>query len=213
MAEANISTTKKCSKCKNVMVVDLFHRNKSKWDGLASNCKRCVKENNSNYYASNTGKVNAQNKEWRQKNIEKKSEQDKRWRLANKEKCNARNAAARAENPERNRAYQKKSWYKHYEKNLERKRIYRKQTPELQLVYVRSRQTRQKNAMPAWANIDNIKAIYRQCAWVTMVTGIKHHVDHYYPLKNDFVCGLHNEFNLRIIPAFDNLSKGNKLPE
>lgn len=67
--------------------------------------------------------------------------------------------------------------------------------------------------MPAWANIEAIKAIYRQSAWASKMSGVKHHVDHYYPLKNDLVCGLHVENNLRIISAFDNLSKGNKLPE
>lgn len=213
MADTNTSTIKKCTKCKVSMPFEMFHKNKAKWDGLASDCKACVKENNKRYYEENYDKVNSQNKSWAKENSEKKYESDKRWRLANQDKCNERNAAARAANPERNREYQRKSWYKNHEKNLERKRAYRKQKPELQLVYVRNRQTRQKNAMPVWANVENIKAVYRQCAWVTTVTGVKHHVDHYYPLKSDLVCGLHVEQNLRIIPAFDNLSKGNKLPE
>jgi hypothetical protein len=76
----------------------------------------------------------------------------------------------------------------------------------------KARQQRKRQAMPFWANEESIKAIYRQAAWVEKMTGIKQHVDHYYPLKNDLVCGLHVENNLRIIPAFDNLSKGNKFP-
>jgi len=40
-------------------------------------------------------------------------------------------------------------------------------------------------------------------------TGVKWHVDHIIPLKSKKVCGLHNEFNLRLIPAIDNIRKRN----
>lgn len=38
-------------------------------------------------------------------------------------------------------------------------------------------------------------------------------VDHFYPLKGKAVSGLHVAENLRVIPAFDNLSKHNKMPD
>jgi hypothetical protein len=40
-------------------------------------------------------------------------------------------------------------------------------------------------------------------------TGIKWHVDHIVPVRSASVCGLHNAFNLQVIPAADNLRKGN----
>jgi hypothetical protein len=44
-------------------------------------------------------------------------------------------------------------------------------------------------------------------------TGIKHHVDHIVPLKSKLVCGLHCWTNIRVIPWYENISKGNTLQE
>lgn len=212
MTETNIST-KKCAKCKSILPLGSFNKNKSKPDGLGTECRSCVNAHSKKYHSENLEAHKVRTKAYRDADPVRKYEMDKRWRQANQKRINEYNKAARAANPERNRAYQKKNWYKYYEKNLERKRVYRKATPELQLVYVRSRQTRQKKAMPRWADIEAIKVIYAESARLTKETGIKHHVDHYFPLKSDVVCGLHNEFNLRIIPAVENLSKGNSFPE
>ncbi len=40
-------------------------------------------------------------------------------------------------------------------------------------------------------------------------TGVPHEVDHIVPLQSKVVCGLHNEFNLRVITRRENLSKKN----
>jgi hypothetical protein len=64
-------------------------------------------------------------------------------------------------------------------------------------------------ATPPWADFRAIRAIYREADRLTEATGVKHHVDHIVPLNHPRVCGLHNEFNLRPIPAGPNMSKGN----
>lgn len=214
MAGTDIITVKRCYGCKNDKPLTEFNKNKSKRDGLASECRPCTKQAGQKYYSENLEISKERRAAYKKSNPEKFKEWNRQQHARrDREAENARKKAFKEADPQRWSEYQRKSWYKNHEKNLERKRAYRKQKPELQLVYVRNRQTRQKNAMPVWANVENIKAVYRQCAWVTTVTGVKHHVDHYYPLKSDLVCGLHVEQNLRIIPAFDNLSKGNKLPE
>lgn len=69
------------------------------------------------------------------------------------------------------------------------------------------------NAVPKWADLQSIKSIYEEAAMVTKVTGIRQHVDHIIPLRGKTVCGLHVHTNLRIVPYYENCSKGNKLIE
>ena len=42
------------------------------------------------------------------------------------------------------------------------------------------------------------------------ITGFKWHIDHIIPLQGRNVCGFHVWSNLQVIPAVQNLSKGNK---
>ena len=63
-----------------------------------------------------------------------------------------------------------------------------------------------------WWGFDiELKLIYKNCKEVSEKTGIKHHVDHIVPLRGKQVCGLHVPWNLQIIPAIDNMRKGNKI--
>jgi hypothetical protein len=67
---------------------------------------------------------------------------------------------------------------------------------------------------PPWVtkeHTDAMKKLYKQAAWLTEITGIKWHVDHIVPLKGKNVSGLHVPDNLQVIPARENLKKGNKL--
>lgn len=67
-------------------------------------------------------------------------------------------------------------------------------------------------ATPKWANKKAIRQLYLQAAkWNAKNPGNKVHVDHIIPLKSDYVCGLHCENNLQIIPAVSNISKKNRL--
>lgn len=70
-----------------------------------------------------------------------------------------------------------------------------------------------QRALPSWADVDAIRAIYRQAAAVSLATGIPHSVDHIVPLRGADVCGLHVEFNLRIITRSENSAKCNRLIE
>jgi hypothetical protein len=49
-----------------------------------------------------------------------------------------------------------------------------------------------------------------QLATIFNRTGMNLQVDHIVPLQSDLVCGLHCEANLQLLPASDNISKGNR---
>ena len=67
---------------------------------------------------------------------------------------------------------------------------------------------------PPWLTDEHkfaIIKIYEECREVTQRTGIPHHVDHIIPLRGKLVSGLHVPWNLQIITAKENLSKGNRV--
>lgn len=60
-----------------------------------------------------------------------------------------------------------------------------------------------------WADFKEIRKVYAEADRLTIVTGVKHNVDHVIPLNHPRVSGLHVHFNLRAIPAGPNMAKGN----
>lgn len=79
--------------------------------------------------------------------------------------------------------------------------------------YHAKRRARKRAALPAWADLAEIRKVYEQCEALTAATGVAHHVDHIVPLQGKTVCGLHVHYNLRAIPAEENLRKKNRLEE
>ena len=76
-----------------------------------------------------------------------------------------------------------------------------------------------RHALPSWYDHEKADLIYRQAAWITMASGIKHDVDHVIPFAGSLtggkrgpfnVCGLHVHTNLQIITKNSNYKKGNR---
>lgn len=81
------------------------------------------------------------------------------------------------------------------------------------LANCRRRQARLQQALPMWAEVGEIKALYQRARQLTDSTGIPHVVDHIIPLNGKSVCGLHCLTNLRIITSTENRAKWNYLDE
>jgi hypothetical protein len=67
-------------------------------------------------------------------------------------------------------------------------------------------------ATPDWLGkeyLDDIKEFYWLAKDLQTITGELYHVDHIVPLQGETVCGLHVPWNLQVLPADINLSKGN----
>ena len=70
------------------------------------------------------------------------------------------------------------------------------------------------NATPKWLTKEQqqqIESFYWLAKLQCELTDTKYHVDHIVPLKGKTVCGLHVPWNLQVLEALDNISKGNRI--
>jgi hypothetical protein len=172
---------KPCTRCGVVKPLFDYYKDKRASDGAASNCKECHKVSLKSWAERNRAKSAAITRAYRKRHPERAKECYKAWREKNRAKVSRLSC------------------------------LYAKRHPERVNALIAARKARKLKATPLWADLDAIKRIYAEARRLGVETGVKHHVDHIVPLQSDVVCGLHVQNNLRVLPAFDNLSKHNKL--
>ncbi len=146
---------------------------------LKSRCKTCVYTNKNLRRKEQPEKESERWKAYYRKNREKLKDRWRKWESANPEKA--------------------KALVLEYEKGNQGK----KRAKDARV------RTAKRNRYPAWANAEAIEAIYQKACILTEETGILYVVDHIIPLKNEYVCGLHIESNLRVVSELENLKKFN----
>lgn len=198
--------TKKCTICGEVKSLSEYYlTSKKRGREPRTDCKVCTRKKCADYRKNNREKVNnyfitrwKEDNEWREKrlkyqkiyrleNAERRKEVSRLWRVKNKEKLKKQKAA-------------------YFQKHKERDR------PKF-LARVRARQLKIKNAIPVFIKDcpkekKDVENIYRLRQIFEKATGIKHHVDHMWPLSDG---GPHWSGNLQIITAKENLTKGDKV--
>lgn len=191
--------TQVCTKCGVEKPLSEYSFRKDK-NIYRRDCKACHNKYNRTKYHANPEKERARNKAKYRANPEKKLAQNKAWKKANPEKYNAIVKAWAKANPEKRRAT-----YKAYrEANREKIQAYHKANRKRGRAQTAKRRAAKLQATPAWADLKKIEEIYLNCP-------PGHHIDHIFPLISPIMCGLHVESNLQILPAKENISKGNRV--
>lgn len=150
----------------------------------------------SNRYKENRKRYRNMAKENYRKNRKKRLKYDKIYYNTNKERILKRTKDYYRKNKERiietSKEYYRNNKHAYIE-NATRRRV-----AKLERTIILSKQ-----------HEDDMKHIYEQAALLRYL-GYDVHVDHIVPLQGELVSGLHVPWNLQIIPAEENLSKGNK---
>lgn len=202
--------TKHCSVCKAEKPFDAFNRQRSARDGVKSRCRECQSSDNRARYAAkgehikdtvrayasaNADKVKAAKADRYQRNRETVLAQQRDYAARTLPQRTERRREYRLANPDKERAWAQS---------------YRRANPHKNRARTSLRMARKKRATPTWANLDKVSAFYRSADALGMLTGEWYHVDHVVPLNGATVCGLHNEFNLQILTARENIAKSNR---
>lgn len=177
------------------------------------------------YQQANKARLAEYAREYRAKNREKLAAAKRQYASDNVEHCRAKRREWREANRDKHNAGNRDSYYRNYERSLEKAAAMRvkfkeerrldgiawrqKNKPKL-VFYTQTRLARQIRATPPWCDVDAVLAIYLEAGRMRQESGILYEVDHAVPLRNKMVCGLHVPANLQIITRAENRSKSNK---
>lgn len=175
---------KHCLDCDTSKDKSEFYTSARAKDGLQVRCKKCSSDRGKKYWAIHKERLLTRHRVWNGENVERRREQARRWAKKNRKKLVA--AVLR----------------------------YQKKHPAKVNAITAAYEASKIRALPAWANKFFIEEIYDLSQRRTKLKtgGVDEwHVDHIVPLRSPLVCGLHNEFNLQVIPGKENVSKGNRI--
>jgi len=205
-----VCNTKACRVCGITKPSSEFYRRRSDGDGLRSECKSCRSAANRARKDADPERYAATKRAWHEANRDSQLLKNKAWRETNKERHLASVKAWQTDNQERiaiaRRKWRKENKHRHANTH----KNWCGANPDLIRAYAAARRAMKLQATPSWANRDAIIEYYEDAVRLSAETGYAWHVDHIVPLKSKFVCGLHCEANLRVIPSIENQMKNNR---
>lgn len=203
---AEMVWVKQCSKCKVAKTLDNFAKDTRQSSGYCPSCKQCESATRKRYRDANKDAIRAAQRDHYVRNRDIVIAKTKAYAAANREVVRAQKAADYMRNREAKLAKQKS----YYANNRGARLQYVKDNASAFRARTAIRNAVKRKATPAWANVSKIDAFYFAADFLSMVTGEWYHVDHIVPLQSKIVCGMHCEENLQILPASENIAKGNR---
>lgn len=222
---------KTCSKCRVEKPRDQFSRKTRNRDGLSDTCKECnaaylrawaaanrdrKRQMDRDYAAANREQARARARAWAAANRERKRQTDRNYAAANQERISEQSATYREKNKDRIRQNKARYAEENKEAIRQRRKEWRQANHGKVLANVTLRKMKKRNATPPWLTKEHrlqMRWAYELAEILTATMGEPYHVDHIFPISHPRSCGLHVPWNLQVIPARDNLKKGNTLPD
>jgi ribosomal protein S27AE len=222
---------KKCSKCQIEKELNEFSKDRHKKDGLRTVCRPCTKITQDIWYAKEYAWFHEQQAEKLasdHKTCSKcgesklKSEYHKDKQALDKLRYNCKECDKKTKKMSTRDI---KSYNKQWSRDNKIKvqgyvEKYNKENPDQVTYRAALRRASKRQATPPWVDKEHktkIKEIYKSARVSSEFHEMPFHVDHIHPLKGvneqgeHVSCGLHVWWNLRGIPAKENLEKYNKM--
>lgn len=174
---------KTCTSCNLTKELDSFGKEKNGRFGRRSVCRHCRSKNEREY--------------------------KKQYKANNRDSVREYNRWYHKENKDQRISYMKS----YRENNKDYFQNWRKTNYDLCRAQLAKYRSKKAQATPKWlskGDFDKIKAVYTQARDCEVVSGESYQVDHIIPLNGEGICGLHVPWNLQVLPADINASKGNR---
>ncbi len=108
-----------------------------------------------------------------------------------------------------------RAWYRaHKNYNRAKTKSWQQENPGKALAKRKRYEATKLKRTPPWLTqeqLHSIELFYLSAKWVESILEEPIHVDHIVPLQGEEVSGLHVPWNLQLLTAKENTSKGNKL--
>lgn len=199
-----------CNCCKLLKSLDEFHNKLAALDGKQPKCKVCKSEIARQDNLNNPQKYkDRRDKKKEVVGVDKIREYNREYRRKNRDSIVQVQAEWRASNPDKIREYSKRYFSKNESTILEYRAAWAALNKDIIRAACARRRARKLQAYVAWGDTTAIQLIYTKARRLSIWLGAEMHVDHIVPLASKYVCGLHCEANLQILPAQENFHKHN----